>query len=199
MDLMLQVWGGGFYLANKILFAFSEGKKSETRRRFKIAGWVVYLLGVPAWVMILLYKHDWIAASIEAGGIPSMLLGLFTVYRRSETANKKLDYTAATCTYGSLIIGTGYSIYDYAGITSVSQILELGVMVGFLLGSYLLAKNNIKGWLFFMLMNGSMASLMLIQQKPLLSIQQVLSLCFVVYGLIVSYRYKRKYAHLASQ
>ena len=58
-------------------------------------------------------------------------------------------------------------------------------MIGFLTGSYLLAKNNIYGWLFFMLMNGSMASLMLIQDKPFLSVQQLISLCFVIYGFTV--------------
>ncbi len=55
-------------------------------------------------------------------------------------------------------------------------------MVGFLLGSYLLAKRNPNGWLLFMLMNGSMAALMLLRDKPILSIQQILFLCFVIYG-----------------
>ncbi len=59
-------------------------------------------------------------------------------------------------------------------------------MIGFLLGSYLLAKNNRKGWLFFMAMNMSMATLMLIQEKPLLSLQQMVSLSFVIYGFIAS-------------
>jgi len=48
-------------------------KKKNTQRRLKIIGWIIYLSGVPAWVIILIGKHDWIAASIEAGGIPAML------------------------------------------------------------------------------------------------------------------------------
>ncbi|MDT8420240.1 MAG: hypothetical protein RQ754_07385 [Desulfuromonadales bacterium] len=68
----------------------------------------------------------------------------------------------------------------------MSQLLEIGVMIGFLLGSYLLAKNNPRGWLLFKLMNVSMASLMLLQDKPLLSIQQLVSLCFVIYGYMVA-------------
>ena len=78
MDIILQVWGGGFYLLNKIFFALAEGKSENTKRQLKIAGWTIYILGVPAWVIILISKHDWIAASIETGGVPSMLFGLFT-------------------------------------------------------------------------------------------------------------------------
>lgn len=186
MDLILQIWGGGFYLFNKIFFSLAEGKKPETKRSYKIWGWIFYLLGVPAWVIILAAKHDWIAASIEAGGVPAMLFGLFTVYQDRKNPNKMFDRVAALCTYGSLIVGVGYSFYDYGGITSLSQLLEMGVMIGFLVGSYLLAKNNLYGWLFFMLMNGSMGSLMLLQHKPILAAQQGLSLCFVIYGFITA-------------
>jgi len=185
MDIILQVWGGGFYLLNKIFFALAEGKNDRTKRQLKIIGWTIYILGVPAWVVILISKHDWIAASIETGGIPSMLFGLFTVYQNAESPNRLFDIIASLFTYLFLILGVSYSVYDYGGITSVSQILEIGVMIGFLIGSYLLAKNNSYGWLFFMLMNGSMASLMLIQNKPFLSVQQLISLCFVIYGFAI--------------
>jgi len=191
MDIILQAWGGGFYLLNKIFFALAEGKKQKTKRKLKIVGWVIYILGVPAWVIILFSKHDWIAASIEAGGLPSMLFGLFTVYQNDDSPNKIFNLTALLFTYCFLIFGVCYSVYDFGGITSVSQLLEIGVMIGFLIGSYLLAKNNSYGWVFFMLMNGSMASLMLIQNKPLLSVQQLVSLCFVIYGFTVSLKSKR--------
>lgn len=192
MDLVLQAWGGSFYLANKILFALAEGKNHETKRQLKILGWAIYILGVPAWVIILVGKHDWIAASIEAGGVPSMLFGLFTVYQNADAPNKAFDLTASLFTYGFIVLGVCYSVYDYGGITSISQLLEIGVMIGFLIGSYLLAKSNLYGWVFFMLMNGSMASLMLIQHKPLLSVQQLVSLCFVIYGFVVSLRSTRR-------
>jgi hypothetical protein len=185
MDIILQVWGGGFYLINKILFALAEGKNENTKRQLKLAGWTIYILGVPAWVIILISKHDWIAASIETGGVPSMLFGLFTAYQNAESPNKIFDIVASLFTYVFLILGVSYSVYDYGGITSVSQLLEIGVMIGFLIGSYLLAKNNSYGWLFFMLMNSSMASLMLIQNKPFLSVQQLVSLCFVIYGFAI--------------
>ena len=119
-----------------------------------------------------------------------MLLGLHTVYQNSNSPNRLFDKVASFFTYGSIALGVGYSLFDYGGITSFSQILEMGVMLGFLLGSYLLAKNNRTGWLFFMIMNGSMATLMLIQHKPLLAVQQIVSLSFVIYGFRASRKIK---------
>jgi hypothetical protein len=191
MDLVLQVWGGGLYLLNKVFFALAEGKEEDTKRKLRIAGWIVYILGVPAWVIILISKHDWIAASIEAGGLPAMLFGLLNAYQHAASPNKHLDLITSLFTYASLVFGVGYSLYDYGGITSGSQVLEIGVMIGFLLGSYLLAKKNSYGWIFFMLMNVSMASLMLVQNKPLLSVQQLVSLCFVIYGFTVAVKTSR--------
>lgn len=186
MDLILQIWGGSFYLTNKICFALAEDKKKSRKRKLKIVGWLVYILGVPAWVSILIIKHDWIAASIEIGGVPAMLFGLFNVYKNYQKPSRIFNIIASFFTYAFIIIGTGYSFYDYGGITSVNQLLEIGVMVGFLLGSYHLAKNNTYGWLFFMIMNGSMGTLMIIQNKPILAIQQAVSLCFVVYGFMTA-------------
>ena len=186
MDLVLQAWGGGLYLLNKVFFALAEGRPEATKRKLRIIGWTVYILGVPAWVIILVSKHDWIAAAIEAGGIPAMLFGLFNVWQNTGSPNKTLDITASLFTYAALLFGVGYSLYDYGGITSWTQLLEIGVMIGFLIGTYLLAKKNSFGWLFFMLMNASMAALMFLQDKPLLGMQQLVSLCFVIYGFNVA-------------
>lgn len=183
MELVFQIWGGLFYLANKILFALSENKPDKVKKSFKIKGWVIYLLGVPAWVTILISHQDWIAASVEAGGIPAMLLGLYNTYHDNQKENKFFNKFVALCTYSSLAFGVIFSIIHHGGITSISQILEVGVMLGFLLGSYAIAKNNPIGWFFFMLMNLSMATLMLLQDKPILMTQQLISLCFVMYGL----------------
>ena len=183
MELVLQIWGGLFYLANKILFALSEGKPENIKKDLKIKGWAIYLLGVPAWVTILLSHQNWIAASIEAGGIPAMLLGLYNTYHDNQKENKWFNKFVALCTYSSLAFGLVFSVIHHGGITSISQVLEVGVMLGFLLGSYSIAKNNPVGWFFFMLMNLSMATLMLLQDKPILMAQQLVSLCFVIYGL----------------
>ena len=191
MDLVLQIWGGLFYLTNKICFALAEGKEKNRKRQLKVIGWTIYILGVPAWVAILIIKHDWIAASIEGGGIPAMLFGLYNVYKNSEKPNSFFNIIASFFSYAFIIFGTSYSLYDYGGITSISQLLEIGVMIGFLLGSYHLAKNKTYGWLFFMIMNGSMGTLMIIQNKPILAIQQTVSLCVVVYGFITAIRVSR--------
>lgn len=183
IDLLLQLWGGAFYLTNKILFALSEGKHGLAKKNLKIKGWVIYILGVPAWVIILISHQDWIAASIEAGGIPAMLLGLYNTYHDNKKPHLLFNRIVALCTYSSLAFGLSYSFIHHGGIVSISQVLELGVMLGFLLGSYSIAKNNPVGWLFFMLMNLSMAALMLLQEKPILMVQQLVSLCFVIYGL----------------
>jgi len=192
MDLVLQVWGGTLYLLNKIFFALAEGRKESSKRTLRIIGWVVYILGVPAWVIILISHQNWIAASIEAGGIPAMLFGLFNAYQVTNTPNKIFALIAALCTYTALIFGMGYSLYDYGGVTSATQVLEMGVMIGFLVGSYLLAKKNLYGWLFFMLMNGSMAALMLMQDKPVLSVQQLVSFCFAIYGFTIALKILRR-------
>ena len=191
MDLALQAWGGGLYLLNKVFFALAEGRREADKRSLRILGWIVYILGAPAWVVILVGKHDWIAAAIEAGGVPAMLFGLYNVWRNADSLNKTLDFIASMLTYAALLFGVGYSLYDYGGITSWTQTLEIGVMIGFLVGTYLLAKNLSGGWLFFMLMNGSMAALMLVQHKPLLSMQQLVSLCFVIYGFRAALRQRK--------
>ncbi len=188
MTLILQIWGGSFYLANKILFSLAEGRNEGRKRAFRMAGWAFYILGVPPWVMILIGERNWIVASIEAGGVPAMLFGLYTVYKGSQGYNRPFNAVAMFFTYGSLLLGVGYSLIEHSGINTLFQVLELGAMIGFLAGSYLLARRNAKGWLFFMLMNGSMAALMFLQDKPILSIQQLLSLCFVIYGFIVAVR-----------
>ncbi len=193
MSLFLQIWGGSFYLTNKILLALAESRPTKSKRLFKLAGWSIYILGVPAWVIILISKQNWIAASIEIGGVPSMFLGLYNVYNGKGSSAKVFDTIALSVTYVSLVIGVGYSMLEYGGLNSVTQLLELIVMIGFLLGSYFLAKNRSFGWLFFMLMNGSMATLMFIQNKPILSIQQLFSLCFVVYGYYLATKSKPKF------
>lgn len=191
MDLLLQLWGGGFYLLNKVFLALAEGQAAAPQRRLRIVGWVVYILGVPAWVIILVDKHDWIAAAIEAGGLPAMCFGLLHVYHGAASSWRRLDRFAAFCSYGALSLGIGYSLYDYGGLNSFSQLLEAGVMVGFLLGSYLLAKQKLSGWLLFMLMNLSMAALMALQDRPLLALQQLVSLGFVTFGFATASRAAR--------
>ena len=187
MNLFLQLWGGGFYLANKIFLSLGEGGGDSQSR--KVWGWACYLLGLPAWIVILALERNWIAAALEFGSVPSMLLGLAIALRGAKTFQSTFASSfAGWFTYLLIPVGVGYSLYDYGGIASINQVLEMIAMAGFLGGTYLLAKNQRRGWLLFMLMNSSVAVLMLIQGNLILSAQQVLSLGFVVFGYVRSGR-----------
>jgi hypothetical protein len=188
MDLFLQIWGGAGYLAAKILLSHAEGIKND--RAWRIAGWLSYVIGVPAWVILLAGKHDWLAAANEAGGAPALILGLVLAWKGREKAHPAVDLAVRIFTYLMIALGAGYSLYVFHGITAFTQVLEIGVTVGFLLGSYLLAKKKAAGWLLFMLMLTSTATLMFIQGKPVLVIQQTISLVFVINGFVRAVRAK---------
>lgn len=182
--MLLQIWAAISYLMNRVLFALAENKSAPLKRKMKIGGWIIFILGVPAWVVILASKNDWIAASVEAGGLPSMFLGLYNTVYHTKPANVIYDRLVSAFTICTLFFGLFFSLRHYGGLHSLSQILEMGIVIGFLLGSYLLAKNNINGWLFFMLMNISTASLMLLHGTWFLMVQQLVSLGFVIFGFL---------------
>ena len=172
LNIVLQLWGGIFYFLNKIFLAFGEKSKNKNMvKSLKISGWSVYLIGLPAWLWILLSKNDFIVASIEAGGIMSMILGLISAIKGKENIKPWLSQVAKIMTYLMLVFGIIASLYIFNGISELSQILELGVTVGFLLGTYNLAKENSSGWLWFGLMNASNAALMGIQDNHYLLAQ----------------------------
>ena len=193
IDLFLQIWGGIGYLLAKILLAFAEGLNDG--RKWRIVGWFSYLMGIPAWVILLVNKDSWIVAAIDLGNIPSMILGLVTAWKQEAQINKIFDRFVKYFTFFAIISGISYSIYHFHGITTFSQILEILITFGFLLGSYLLAKNNPKGWLLFALMCICMGVLMSMQDKILLVFQQGISLVVVIVGYIKAMRrikyYKR--------
>jgi hypothetical protein len=180
MDIYLQAWGGVCYLLNKIFLSRAEGARDDGK--WRVRGWVIYLVGLPAWVIILVFNRNWMAAAIEAGGAPAMLLGLMVATKGLKDSPRLLKKSAEAFAYGLLVVGMTYSLYDFGGITTFTQALEIGVMAGFLMGSYLLAKKNPTGWLWFMLMNASMGLLMTIQGKPILVAEQAISLCFDISG-----------------
>jgi len=182
LEIILQVWGGGCYLANKVCFAFSEGKDTNASNRIRVFGWLAYIFGVPPWVVILVGNQNWIAASIEAGGLPAMFLGLYVSWNRGKRPGRWVYRLVAFLTYAALAFGVVNSLYVNGGITTLSQNLEIGVMFGFLLSGYYMAKDKSVGWLYFILGNTSMAALMYIEEAVILMTQQLISLVFVVYG-----------------
>ena len=188
-DLLLQTWGGIGYLLAKILLAFAEG--APNGRKLRIIAWSSYLAGIPAWVILLISKHNWIIAAIDLGSIPSMILGIVIAYHQNKI-NKAVDIFVRVFTYFMIVLGCSYSIYFFHGITTFSQVLEIIITFGFLLGSYLLAKQNPNGWPLFGLMSICMATLMFMQDKIILFFLQSFSLAVITFGYIRAIRKNKK-------
>ncbi|MEK7164438.1 MAG: hypothetical protein AAB779_00665, partial [Patescibacteria group bacterium] len=136
----------------------------------------VYLAGLPPWVTIFVGSRNWIAASVEASGAPAMLLGLIIALRgTTKKPPRWLDHLALIC----IPLGFSYSLYDFGGLNTLNQWLEIGLVAGFLVGTYLLAKERASGYLWYVLMHISCGWLMWIQDYPWLFIQQAASLVFI--------------------
>ena len=190
VDLFLQIWGGIGYLLAKILLASAEGRNNGNKLR--IIGWFSYLLGIPAWVILFISKNDWVVAAIDLSSIPSMILGIVIAWKQNTQTNKIFDMFVKIFTVFMIVLGTSCSIYYFHGITTISQILEIIITIGFLSGSYLLAKKNPAGWLLFALMCICMGILMLIQGKTLLVFQQGISLVVIITGYIRAIHWNTK-------
>ena len=176
VDLPLQIWGGVFYLLNKIFFSRAERSKNQRLRRvWRIRSWIVYLAGLPAWVVVFISEHNWIAAGVESGGAPAMTIGLIIAWRGHGNEPKWLDYVAKL----SVLIGLALSFYEFGGIKTLNQALELGIAAGFLMGTYMMAKDKVQGYFWLMLGNVSCASLMGLEGFFVLMAQQTVSLFFV--------------------
>ena len=186
---LLQLFGGSFYLLNKIFLSFSERSRNRgdevKARKWRIASWLVYLLGLPPWVIIFISWRNWIAASVEASGAPAMLLGLLLSLRgTTKNPPRWLDHLALIC----IPLGFAYSLYDFGGLNTINQWLEVSLVIGFLIGTYLLAKERSSGYVWYVLIHVSCGWLMWIQVYQGLFIQQVLSLVFI----IDAYRFARR-------
>lgn len=172
----LQIWGGLFYLLNKVLFALTECSTDTRQKRFQQASWIVYLIGLPAFQIIFWMESNWIAFMVEGGGSTAMVLGLVIASRDDDEAPKWLDWIARI----AFIIGITASVYDVGHLTQLTQWLEIGLSIGFLGGIYLVAKKDPRGYLLYMFMNCSTAGLFYEQGFYWLVAQQIASLGFVI-------------------
>lgn len=197
MHALLQWLGGGFYLLNKIFFSFSERASlrgnERLARRWRIASWAVYLVGLPPWVIIFVSWRNWIAASVEASGAPAMFLGLVLALRgTAKDPPKWLDRLALVC----VPLGFAVSLYDFGGLKTLNQWLEIGLTSGFLVGTYQLARDRASGYLWFVLMHVTCGWLMHIQGYPWLLAQQVASLGFILDAYVTCRRHTRNTADI---
>ena len=185
IDITLQIWGGLFYLLNKVFFSQAERSKTITeRKKWRSRSWIVYLTGLPAWVVVFIAEHNWIAAGVESGGAPAMLMGLIIAWRGHGTEPRWLDSLSKF----SVLVGLLLSVYEFGGIKNLGQFIELGIAAGFLMGTYMMAKDNAQGYLWLMLGNVSCASLMGIEGFFILMTQQLVSLAFVTDALLIRRR-----------
>jgi hypothetical protein len=181
-ELSLQIWGGLFYLLNKVFFSRAERSKTiDSRRVWRIRSWIVYLIGLPAWVVVFISEHNWIAAGVESGGAPAMIVGLIIALRGHGTGQKWLDSIAKL----SVFVGLALSVHEFGGIKTPSQFLELGIAAGFLMGTYMMAKDKAQGYFWLMLGNVTCASLMGIEGFFILMIEQLVSFIFVADAFLV--------------
>ncbi len=175
--IWLQIWGGSGYLINKILFSRAERCSMPNRQNtIRIWSWLIYLIALPAWLAVFALEGNWIAAAVELGGVPSMILGLIAALKEGKQSGTKWMNRLARV---FVIIGILLSVIETHGTLRFTQLTELGIAAGFLLGTYHLAKNHITGYLWLMLGNLSCAALMGLEGLYLLMAQQLLSLFFV--------------------
>jgi hypothetical protein len=194
----VQWFAAGLYLLNKIFLWLSEHARergmARASRAWRIASWVVYLAGLPPWVIIFVGERDWIAAGVEASAGPAMLLGLVNALRGStENPPRWLERFAFAC----IPLGFVYSLVDFGGLSTMRQWLEIGLVVGFLIGTYQIANERPAGYLWFVLMHVCCGALMWMQDYVGLFLQQMASLIFI----FDAYRIARRgaQAHVAGE
>jgi len=187
MSVLIQLIGGIFSLLNKILFSIGERARLNKRsdpQKWKVYAWISYIIGLFPWVIIFIWEHNWIAASVETSGLPSMVMGLVIALRGGDITKspKWLDHLATFF----IPISIGFSLWDFGGFTALTQWLELGLVVGYVVGTYQLAKQNAQGYLWFVLMHLCCGYLMWMQSYGWLTLQQVVSLAFIADAYLMS-------------
>jgi hypothetical protein len=178
VNLFLQFAGGLFYLLNKVFFAMAERTKGHrNQQKWRMAAWMFYLIGVPFWVSIFISEHNWIAAAVETSGVPAILMGYIIVWRGNGTLGlcRGLNYLAQCM----IVTGLCLSLYDFGGLITFNQVMEIGIASGFLFGTYFLAKSKSAGYIWLTVGNACAALLMMWQEYYVLMGQQIISILLV--------------------
>lgn len=176
----LQVLGGLLYLLNKVFLVFMEkarDRDGEAYWKWRRWAWIVYLLGLPPVLAMFYFKKNWIFGAIELGGSPAMLCGVIAAYSR-KNAPAWLDRIALA----AIPIGLALSLLDLGISRPTTQGLEILGSAGFLVGTYLLAKDDKRGYGWFFLMNAATAILFGVQGYYLFVPQQIVSVALVVWA-----------------
>jgi hypothetical protein len=174
---VMQIIGGVFYLLNKVLFSIAERmSQKHIKQKVMITAWIVFLIGVPPWLIILGYEHNWIAASIEAVGGGLIILALYLEIKAPEMVPKWLNVIG----YSLIASGLSLSLYQFGGLTTFNQSLEIILAISFLIGTYKLPRQASSGYLWYILMHLAAGWLLFIQGYFWLAVLQLLSLLFIL-------------------
>jgi len=171
----LQIWGGVFSLLNKVGFCFTERTGGSAKYWWRVTAWASEIISSPMWYIIFFLERNWIAFGLEIGNAPSLIMGLVAALRGFEKTPRWLTWVAGGAAFG----GTLYSITHLT--PNLHQVLEVGLVAGFLIGTFFLGRQKPRaGYPWYMLMNLSTAALMGTEGYPLLALQQLVCLGFVV-------------------
>lgn len=182
MYVFLQCLAGGCYLLQKVFLSVAERAAQNKNgalaaRRWRIWAWAIYIVGLPPWLVLFAGWHNWIAACVEASGGPAMVLGLVVAIQDGKQHTPRwLIITAWVCAG----FGLACSLYDFGGLHTSNQWLEIGLTLGFLIGTNDLAVGRARGYLWYILMHVACGALMWIQNSPWLVAQQAISLVFII-------------------
>jgi len=183
----LQLLGGGLYLLNKVFLLLMEkrglGREDNAFWFWKKWAWGVYLLGLPPWLVFFYLEQNWIFFCIEAGGAPAMLCGFINSMSQRD-APRWLERIAIA----AVPFGIALSLWDLGLSRWPTQLLEVAGSAGFLVGTYLLYKERLVGYRWFMLMNLATGILVGIQGYSILCGMQAASIGIIA----LAYRAKKQ-------
>ena len=183
--LVLDLVGGVLYLANKVFFDIMERRDGRDAVAFlfwKRMAWIVYLLGLPAVLIVFYQEKNWIFGAVELGGMPAMLCGLIASFSLKDPP-KILDKFALY----AIPVGLFVTLFDFKSWSTF--LLQLFGSAGFLIGTRALSKRDEKkqeqGYYWFFVMNIATALLFFVQERYLWIPQQIISVLFVLDALRV--------------
>ncbi|MBI5414286.1 hypothetical protein HZA38_02110 [Candidatus Peregrinibacteria bacterium] len=173
---MNEILGGFLYFLSKVFLSYvGESDKKKIR-----IGWIVYLLGVPSWVIILWHYQSYIFCGTELAGGIVIFRGLISSFQeKKKTEFDSIDI--GICVLVFLI--TLWHTVQTVGFESIVPYLEVIIAVGFPLGGYLRRKENIFCWYAFTAMHLAAMPILWEKGRMLLWTLQALSVFFALRGV----------------